>query len=68
MHSFIEGGLEFDLNCTKYTIIKSDENGIGESGIRQLSKCLWQNLSKIDLGEKRITKVIIILETLAASG
>ena len=34
MHSFIEGGLEFDLNYTMYTILKSDENGIRENGVR----------------------------------
>ena len=68
MHSFIKGGLGFDLNCTKYTIIKSDENEIGECGVRQLAKCRWQNLRKIYLGNMRIIKIVIILETLAASG
>ena len=68
MYSFIEDGLGFDLNWTKYTILKSDENGIGEYGVRQLAKGRWQNLSKIYLGNKRIIKSIIILETLAASG
>ena len=68
MYSFIEGGLGFDLNWTMYSIIKSDINGIGESGVRQLAKCRWQNLSKIDLGNMRIIKMIIILEMLAASG
>ena len=34
MYSFIEGGLGFDLNWTMYSIIKLDENGIGECGIR----------------------------------
>ena len=51
-----------------YSIIKSDINGIGESGVRQLAKCRWQNLSKVNLGNGRITKTIIILETLVASG
>jgi len=51
MHSFIEGGLGFDLNCTMYSILKSYGNGIGECGVRQLSKCRWQNLRKIDLGK-----------------
>ena len=68
MHSFIEGGLGFDLNWTKYTIFKSDENGIGESGIRKLSKCRWQNLREITLSNIRIIKTIIILKTLGASG
>ena len=68
MHSFIEGGLEFDLNCTRYSILKSYGNGIGECGVRQLAKCRWQNLGKINLGNMRIIKTIMILETLAASG
>jgi len=68
MHSFIEGGLGFDLNWTMYTIFKSDENGIGEYGVRQLSKCRWQNLNKIDLCNMRIINLTIKLETLAASG
>jgi len=68
MHSFIGGGLGFDLNYTMYTILKSDMNGIGERGVRQLSKCRWQNLSKIDLSNLKIIKIIMILEMLAASG
>ena len=68
MHSFIKEELGFDLNCTKYTLIKSDENEIGESGVRQLSKCRWQNLNKIDLCNMRIINLTIKLETLAASG
>ena len=68
MHLFIKGGLEFDLNWTMYSIIKSDENGIGECGVRQLKKCLWQNLSRIDLGILSIIEVLIKLEILAASG
>jgi len=68
MHSFIEGGLGFDLNRTTYIIFKLEENGIGESGIMQLSKCRWQNLGKIYLGNMRIIKALIILEMLAASG
>ena len=51
MHSSIEGGLGFDLNWTMYLIIELDDNGIGECGVRQLSKCRWQNLRKIDLGK-----------------
>ena len=68
MYSFIEGGLGFDLIWTVYSIIKSEMNGIGECGVRQLSKCRWQNLSKIDLSNMKIIKIIMILETLAASG
>ena len=68
MYSFIEGRLDFDLNWTMYTIFKSDRNGIGESGVRQLLKCRWQNLGTIDLGTTRIIKDRIILEMLAASG
>ena len=68
MHLFIKGGLGFNLNWTKYTIIKSDYNGIKEYGVRQLSKCRWQNLSKIYLGNMRIIEVAIKLEALAASG
>ena len=49
-------------------MIKSDHNEIGEDGVRQLAKCRWQNLSKIVLGDMRIIKIIMILETLAASG
>ena len=48
--------------------IKSDHNEIGESGVRQLAKCRWQDLSQIDLSNMRIIKAIIILEMLAASG
>ena len=68
MHSFIEGALEFDLDWTVYSIIKSEYNGIGEYGVRQLAKCRWQNLGTIYLGNMRIIKVAIKLETLAASG
>ena len=60
MYSFIEGRLDFDLNWTMYTILKLDKNGIGEYGVMQLAKCRWQNLSKIDLGNMRITKALII--------
>ena len=49
-------------------MIKSDHNEIGEDGVRQLAKCRWQNLSKIDLGNIGVIKTIIILETLGASG
>ena len=51
MPSSVEGGLGFDLNYTMYSIIKADDNVIGECGVRQLSKCRWQNLRKIDLGK-----------------
>ena len=70
MYSFIEDGLGFDLNWIAYSIIKLDGNGngIGERGFRQLKKCLWQNLSRIDLGILSIIEVLIKLETLAASG
>ena len=68
MHSFIEGGLGFDLNCTMYSILKSYGNGIGECGVRQLSKCRWNNLRRLYFGNTGIIKVIIRLEMLAASG
>ena len=68
MHSFIEGQLGMYLNWTMYSIFKLDDNEIGDYGVRQLAKCRWHNLSKIDLGNMRIIKTIIILETLAASG
>ena len=68
MPLFVEGGLGFDLNYTKYSIFKSDMNSIGEQGVRQLSKGHWHNLSKINLGNTGIIKTLIILETLAASG
>ena len=51
-----------------YSIFKSDDNKIEENGVRQLTKCRWHNLSKIDLSNMRIIKIVIILETLAASG
>jgi len=34
MQSSIEGGLGFDLNYTKYSIFKLDDNKIGECGVR----------------------------------
>ena len=68
MRSFTENGLEFDLNWTGYTIIKSENNGIGEYGVRQLAKCRWHNLNQIDLGNTGIIKMAIKLEILAASG
>ena len=63
MHLFIKGGLEFDLNWTKYRIIKSGRNGIGEYGVRQLAKCRWNNLIKLNLSNMGIIKVTIKLET-----
>ena len=68
MPSSVEGGLEFDSNYTKYSIFKLDNNGIGECGVRQLAKCHWNNLGQINLGNTRIIKMTIKLETLAASG
>ena len=68
MHSFIGGGLGFDLHWTMYIILISDTNGIRERGVRQLLKCLWHNLNKIDLSNMWIIKTTIILKALAASG
>ena len=51
-----------------YSIFKSDKNGIGECGVRQLAKCRWDNLSNLDLGNTRIMKGTIKLEMVAASG
>ena len=68
MPSSVEGGLGFDLNWTTYSIIKSGGNEIGECGARELAKCRWHNLSRIDFGNMRIIKIVIILEMLAASG
>jgi len=49
-------------------ILKSGENGIGEYGVRQLSQCHWHNLSQLLLSNKRVVKIKIHLETLAANG
>ena len=68
MHSSVEGGLEFDLNYTTYSIFKLDDNGIGECGVRQLTKCRWNNLRKLYLNNMGIIKLTIKLEMLAASG
>ena len=57
MHSFIECALGFDLHWTLYIILISDTNEIGESGVRQLSKCRWQNLNKIDLSNMWIIRL-----------
>ena len=43
-------------------IIKSDGNGIGEYGLRQIAQCYWHNLCEINLGNTIIIKNRIKLE------
>ena len=54
MQSFGESKLEFYINLSLYSIFKSDENGIGQYGVRQLSKCRWHNLTVLYLRNTRI--------------
>ena len=43
-------------------------NGIGEYGIRQLSKFYWHNLAELYLGTMKINEMAIKLETQDANG
>jgi hypothetical protein len=58
----------FDLNSSMYKIFKLYCSTIGKLGIRQMSKRLWKNLSKINLGKLKIMKVTTKSETQVLNG
>ena len=60
--------IEFELSLPLYSTLKSDQNDIGQYGVRQLSQCYWINLNRLTLGTKRIIEITIKLEKQPASG
>jgi hypothetical protein len=48
--------------------LQLESNKIGENGIKQLSQCHWNNLTKLDLSNPKIIEATIKSETQGASG